>query len=74
MAEEVRFELTDPVKGRQFSRLVQSTALPLFRTARCKQQVFNAARRSCLSKTKKATRKWPFREFRDPTGWSGCSC
>jgi hypothetical protein len=32
MAEEVRFELTVPVKGRWFSRPVQSTALPLFRT------------------------------------------
>ena len=31
LAEGVRFELTNPVKGLQFSRLVQSTALPPFR-------------------------------------------
>jgi hypothetical protein len=31
MAEAVRFELTEVVKPRQFSRLVHSTALPSFR-------------------------------------------
>ena len=30
MAEEVRFELTEDFHPRQFSRLVHSTALPLF--------------------------------------------
>jgi hypothetical protein len=34
LAEEVRFELTGPVKGRRFSRPVQSTALPLFQMCR----------------------------------------
>lgn len=29
MADEVRFELTEALRLRQFSRLVQSTALPL---------------------------------------------
>jgi len=31
MADEVRFELTMDLHPRQFSRLVQSTALPLIR-------------------------------------------
>ena len=31
LAEEVRFELTEDFHPRQFSRLVHSTALPLFR-------------------------------------------
>ena len=31
MAERVRFELTNPAKGLQFSRLVYSTALPSLR-------------------------------------------
>ena len=30
LAEEVRFELTEDFHPRQFSRLVHSTALPLF--------------------------------------------
>ena len=34
LAERVRFELTVPVKGRQFSRLEQSTALPPLRMSR----------------------------------------
>jgi hypothetical protein len=32
LAEAVRFELTEPVKVRQFSRLLHSTALPRFQT------------------------------------------
>jgi len=31
LAERVRFELTEPAKARQFSRLVHSTALPPLR-------------------------------------------
>ncbi len=35
MADEVRFELTEGVNPRQFSRLLQSTTLPLIRIDIC---------------------------------------
>jgi hypothetical protein len=34
LADEVRFELTEALRLRQFSRLVQSTALPLIHPQR----------------------------------------
>ncbi len=49
MAEAVRFELTEVVKPRQFSRLVHSTALPSFRILIDNLQQFDAVALNCFA-------------------------
>src|SRR5579863_3981761 len=50
VAERVRFELTNPVRGLRFSRPVQSTALPPLRVNRISQLQYSIRVPNCFPK------------------------